>query len=108
MEKIEKNGNIAVVLHRKYGIGWSSENPTLKETLMFHPLIVEKVEKGLQHQITEKWLIANFGEEFGEVYTGCVEGLDVVYIPKGSFFRVMEYDGFESIDIFDINKYTQA
>lgn len=54
MEKVIRDGKVAVLYSPGYGAGWSTwcYNDDLVKTLLFHPLIVEKVESGLEREIT--------------------------------------------------------
>jgi hypothetical protein len=78
------------------------------ETLLFHPLIVEKVECGLNNEITTEWLVHQFGEEFDYIYCGSTEDLKIKWLPEGTRFRIDEYDGFETIHILDDTEFMIA
>jgi hypothetical protein len=39
---------------------------------------------------------------------GGFKNLRVVEIPEGTFFRVSEYDGYESIEVFDNSDWLRA
>lgn len=99
MKKVIRDGNVAVLYSPGYGAGWSTwcYNNALIETLLFHPLIVEKVESGHENEITKKWLVQQFGEEFEDVYCGGVDQLEIEWLPEGTTFRIEEYDGFETV-----------
>ena len=45
MEKVIKEGKVAVLVSPNYGAGWYSWNSGYKE-LLFHPKLVEMVEQG--------------------------------------------------------------
>lgn len=99
MEKVIKNGEVAVLYSPGYGAGWSTwcYNKDLVETLLFHPLIVEKVESGLELEITSEWLVEQFGRDFEGVYCGGAGQLEIEWLPEGTAFRIDEYDGFETV-----------
>ena len=99
MEKVIRDGNVAVLYSPGYGAGWSTwcYNDDIVETLLFHLLIVKKVESNHRNEITTEWLVEQFGEEFKDVYCGGVGSLKIKWIPKGTAFRIDEYDGFEDI-----------
>lgn len=96
MEKVIRNGHVAVLYSPGWGAGWYSWNPDFPQ-LLFHPKIVEMVENGKQQEIDDEWVKENLGiEEYV-----CVLGADnlrIKWIPVGTQFRVNEYDGFESIE----------
>lgn len=99
MEKVIRDGKVAVLYSPGYGAAWSAwcYNDTLVETLLFHPLIVEKVESGLKQEITTEWLVEQFGEEFEDIYCGGANQLEIEWLPEGTTFRIDEYDGFETV-----------
>ena len=106
MKKVIRNGQVAVVYSPGYGAGWStwSDNKFAK-TLLFHPLIVEKVESGHENEITTEWLVEQFGEEYEDVYCGGAKNLEIDWIDQGSRFRINEYDGSEAIVLMDNDYY---
>ena len=95
MEKVVRDGKVAVLFSRGYGAGWGSWNYGVHEVIMFHPKIVQMVEDGRKMDITEEWLEKELGLE--GVYTGGREGLYIEWVPEGTKFRIDEYDGAESI-----------
>ena len=99
MEKVIRDSNLAVLYSPGYGAGWSTwcYNNDLVETLLFHPLIVEKVESGLEKEITTEWLVEQFGRDFEDVYCGGADQLKIKWLPEGTAFRIDEYDGFETV-----------
>lgn len=99
MNKVIKNGKVAVLYSPGYGAGWSTWcfEDGLEETLLFHPALVEMVRNNRQNEIDEDWLVENLGERFRDVYCGGAEQLEIEWLPEGTIFRVEEYDGFESI-----------
>lgn len=106
MEKVIKNGKVAVCYSPGYGAGWSSWTEyKLQESLMFHPAIVNMVLEGKQNLIDEQWLIDNLGKEYEDVCTFGVEDLTIEWVPQGSLVRINEYDGYESVEIYDTDNY---
>ena len=99
MEKVIRDGKVAVLYSPGYGAGWSTwcYNDELVKTLLFHPLIVEKVKSGLESEITEEWLVEQFGREFEGVYCGGACQLEIEWLPEGTAFRIDEYEGFETV-----------
>lgn len=99
MEKVIREGKVAVLYSPGYGAGWSTwcYNNDLIETLLFHPLIVEKVESGHEDEITTEWLVQQFGEDFKYVFCGGAGALEIKWLPKGTAFRIDEYDGLETV-----------
>lgn len=99
MEKVVRDGKVAIVLSAGYGAGWGSWNYGVHEVIMFHPKIVQMVEDGREMDITEEWLEKELGLE--GVYTGGREGLYIEWVPEGTKFRIDEYDGAERIITID-------
>lgn len=106
MERVVKDGKVAVCYSPGYGTGWSScADNDLQETLIFHPIIVNMILEGKQNLINEQWLIDNFGKEYEDVYTGGVNDLVIEWVPQGSLVRINEYDGYESVEIYSTDNY---
>ena len=95
MEKVVRDGKVAVLFSRGYGAGWGSWNYGVHDVIMFHPKIVQMVEDGREMDITEEWLKSELGLE--EVFTGGRDGLYIKWVPEGTRFRIDEYDGAETI-----------
>lgn len=104
-----KDGKTAVLVSPKYGAGWSTWNSRengLAEALLFDKDIVELVlaEKSpveIIAFITEKY-------ELTETDYACflgVHDLTVEWVTKGTPFRIDEYDGYESVIIFDASDF---
>jgi hypothetical protein len=94
MEKVIRDGKVAVLVSRGFGAGWSTWNREYPE-LVFHPKVVELVELGKKMEILDDdWIKENMDHR---VYTGGVSGLEIVWLSVGTRFRIDEYDGSESI-----------
>ena len=102
MNKLIRDGRVAVLYSPQFGGGWYSWNPNHPE-ILFDPAIVEFVEQGqteeLQVYVTLK---------YPDIYTGGMEGLTIEWIPQGVRFRVNEYDGSESIELQDHMNWLEA
>ena len=98
MEKVVRNGEVAVLYSPGFGAGWYSWNTDHKE-LLFHPKIVELVEAGRQKEIDEEWLEENLGIK--NVYCGGAYSLRIEWLPEGTHFDIHEYDGAESVTTFE-------
>jgi hypothetical protein len=93
MEKVIRNGQVAVLISGGFGVGWYTWN-TEHEEILFHPKLVEMVEAGRQLEITDEWCDKNLGFTF---YTGGNEGLKIEWVNEKTAFKVDEYDGAESL-----------
>lgn len=107
MEKVIRDGKVAVLYSAGFGAGWSTWHKGL-EGLVFHPKIVDMVLNGRQNEIDGDWLAENLGEEYADVYCGGTDGLSIEWLPLGTMFRIDEYDGAESVVVFSPDDYIIA
>ncbi len=92
MEKVIKDGYVAVLFSPGFGAGWSTWNRESPE-LIFDPNIVHYVEK------EDKESLQSYCElKYPSAYLGGMDDLTIAWIKEGTFFRVNEYDGSESIE----------
>jgi hypothetical protein len=94
MEKVIRNGKVAVLVSGGFGAGWYSWNSSHKE-LLFHPKLVALVEAGKQSEITKEWIEQELGLK--NIYCGGARGLDIEWLNEGTAFEVEEYDGSERL-----------
>lgn len=91
MSKVVKDGMVAVLVSPGYGSGWYTCNH--EEDMLFDAGLVDLV---LNEADKDKWF--DYAEsKWPEAYCGGVEQLEVQWVPKGSIFRIEEYDGSESL-----------
>ena len=90
-----------------YGAGWSTWN--IPEMATDKDLI-ELFEKGCTYEEMEKLCIEkNYTDEYYEPpYMGGFQQLKVVEVPKGALYRINEYDGAESVEVFNPDKWLVA
>lgn len=93
-EKLERDGNVAVLYSPGYGAGWFTWNRG-HEGLLFDKDIVEAV---LANDREKAIKLAE--SKYPDIYTGGGGDLAVTWVPKGSRFEVNEYDGRESVRVF--------
>jgi hypothetical protein len=95
VNKVVRDGLVAVLYSPGFGAGWFSWNTEHPE-ILFDPAIVELVEQ-------EKWeeLQAFVTLKYPDIYTGGLEDLHIRWIPQGMQFQVNDYDGNESIELRD-------
>lgn len=95
MNKLVRDGMVAVLYSPDYGSGWYTWNLEQPE-LLFDPAIVQLVEENkfdeLKTYVTLK---------YPNIFDGGMDDLTVAWIPEGAMFRVNEYDGDESIELKD-------
>lgn len=109
---VAEDGSVAVVLSGDYGYGWSSSesDSSVKHQLMLDSRIVRYVLSGENKNICEndyndlmKTIFPELGYVPGDFDGFCA--LTVKFIPKNTLFRIQEYDGLESIVLFDPSNY---
>ena len=97
MEKVIKDGKVGVLVSPGFGAGFSTWG--YPEEAIFNPTLIELVEN---QKFDEAFSFVEKTWEDG--YSGGVQDLRVVWIPEGTKFQIVEYDGSESIEFLeDIN-----
>jgi len=95
MNKLVKDGKVAVLISQDFGAGWSTWNREQLD-MLFDAGLADLVLKGDPEQIlayaTVKWPNA---------YLGGLEDLTVVWVEQGQLIKINEYDGRESIEYRD-------
>ena len=92
MNKLIRDGKVAVLISPDYGAGWYTWNKERPECL-YDPEIVKIVLGEAEGNIRE---IAD--NKYGDGFTPYgADKLEVVWVPVGSRFRIDEYDGSESL-----------
>ena len=98
IEKVIRDGKVAVLVSRGYGAGWSTWTDEI-ETYLFHPKLVQMVEEERHSEITTEWMEQELGLDVS--YTGGTDGLEIQWVPVGTQFVIHEYDGHESLRTID-------
>lgn len=101
--RVERDGKVAVLYSPGYGAGWSTWTEEHAEALTFDPQIVAAL---LADNRAEAARIA--AEKYPDMYLGGLDSLKVEWIPKGTVFEIVEYDGSESINIIANQSYMVA
>lgn len=91
MQKVIRDGKVAVAYSPGYGAGWSTWHGYTE--LIFHPVIIEAIEAGIQNEITPDWIEEKLG--FANAYCGGAEDLEIEWFPIGTKFAIKDYDGSE-------------
>ena len=100
MNKVIRDGKVAVLVSRGYGAGWSTwVADEYRDIYLFHPTLIQMVEEERHREITEEWMEKELGLE--DVYTGGTDGLEIEWVPVGTKFVIHEYDGHESLRTID-------
>lgn len=91
MEKIVRDGKVAVAVSRGYGAGWSTWNEVNPMDARFNQLFLD----GAGHEA------ADLCDELDLGYAGGASDVEIVWVPVGTEFQITEYDGSESIEYKD-------
>jgi hypothetical protein len=111
MEKVIRDGKVAIIYHPSFGAGWytwnergdfNEINPDKYKGMIYHPLIVEKIETNKQSEITEEWVksILGYENDKGHLCVLAAGELEIKWLPVGTRFKIHEYDGSEDIWIY--------
>ncbi len=101
MNKVVRNGKVAILYSPGYGAGWYTWNTNYPESI-FLPRIIELVEKGEHDKIDKDLMFLLLGKE-GQLkedfYYCCggAENLKIKWLEENTHFDINEYDGYESI-----------
>jgi hypothetical protein len=99
MDKVVRDGKVAVLYSPGFGAGWYTWNVDVKQCL-FHPKIVELIEQNKRHEITDELCESLFCVD--SFFSGGADSLRIEWLPEGTRFFINEYDGSESIETVDI------
>jgi hypothetical protein len=95
VNKLIKDGKVAVLISQGFGAGWSTWNRE-ELNMLFDAGLADLVLKGDPEQIlayaTLKW---------PDAYLGSLEDLTVVWVEQGQLIKINEYDGRERIEYRD-------
>lgn len=95
LNKLVRDGKVAVVYSPGFGAGWSTWNPkSVRAQLCMDAELAEAVLAGELYKAEARALELC---KDAEVYLGGSSELEVMWIPVGERFIVQEYDGSESI-----------
>ena len=105
MEKVVRDGKVAVLVSPGFGAGWYTWcHDDMAEALLFDPEVVAWVENGKVGPVPDmkaKYIMYDF-------YDGGAGDLVVKWVPVGAKFRIDEYDGAESLVLESNEKWVVA
>ncbi len=93
VEKMIRDGKVAVLYSPGFGAGWSTWNTGHKEFLLFDRRLVKFVENKNFDGLCD--YIENLYDN--HIYLGGAYDLQIAWLDEGTRFRIREYDGSESI-----------
>lgn len=91
MEKIVRDGMVAVAVSGGFGAGWSTWNGVNPMDARFNQLF-------LDGKVAEAKALC---DELDLGYTGGAHDVEIIWVPVGTEFQITEYDGSESIEYKD-------
>lgn len=112
MNKVIRDGKVAVIYSPGYGAGWSSWNQDYPD-LLFDPNIIEFIETKLDtpdvdESVIDEFINAYLKPTYPSAYFGGIDDLTIAWLPEGTEFIIHEYDGHETIKPKDSFKFIIA
>lgn len=104
MEKLIKNGKVAVVVSKGYGAGWSTWNEHAEFLSMDKRIAEAVLNKDFD---TVKKICEEELKDEHVSYLGLYDCV-VKWVPQGTVFEIMEYDGAELIRVYNPEGYMTA
>lgn len=95
VERVERDGMVAVIVSGGFGAGWSTWADE-SEAAVFAPDVVAWIEAG---KPDDNETIEAFGKKYG--HTGGLYQAGIEWLPKGTQFIIDEYDGSEGLTIIN-------
>lgn len=104
VNKLERDGQVAVLYSPGFGAGWSTwASGTDRTVLTFDAEIAQAVLAGDKERAK-----ALAEAKVPDAYLGGLDGLTVCWVTKGQAFEITEYDGSESVNIIGEQQYLVA
>jgi len=100
MDRLIRDGEVAVLYSPGYGAGWSTwchENEQIRLGMLFDPQIADLVDRGGPDWREKAEAVACI--KYPDTHLRGLAELQVKWLPVGTQFRVLEYDGFEQVEI---------
>ena len=101
MDKVIRDGKVAVLVSPGFGAGWSTwaycGREDNRDFMLHDSTLVTMVERGDSVEAIESYVTA----KHPDTYCGGADGLTIEWLPVGTAFRIHEYDGSESVEIRD-------
>jgi len=95
MDKVIRDGKVAVLYSPDYGAGWYTGN-TEYPAILYDPTVVKWVEDDKPKDDLAR-LEATLDEKYPRCYLGGMRDLQIQWVPVGTRFYVDEYDGNETV-----------
>lgn len=109
MNKLIRDGSVAVIIANNFGAGWYSAHGV--EDLLYNPSIIEWLENK-EHDKILVYLNLKYPNlyDYRSSFVNSLvsDSLIVVWVPVGECFRIHEYDGSESVVLQKQEKWLTA
>jgi hypothetical protein len=92
MNKLIRDGNVAVLVSGGYGAGFSTWCYDV-EGIEFEPTVAQMV----LDEVDNEEILEYLDKTYPDNYWGGIDGLYVHWVPEGTKFVIEEYDGSESL-----------
>lgn len=104
MEKVEKDGKVAVLYSPGFGSGWGScaKNGESENVCMDARIVSAFIDHGWEKAVE----VAT--DLFPNFFCGGANQLKIFWVEKGKQFEIEEYDGNESVHVIGEKKYMTA
>lgn len=102
MDKVVKDGQVAVLYSPDYGAGWSTWNPDYDRDLIFEPAIVDMItaiDSDTHEWVSRAELYLTL--KYPDMYIGDLTQLRVRWLPEGTQFYITEHEGRETLETHD-------
>lgn len=104
MNKVVRDGRVAVIISQSYGLGWYSHYKI--DDLLYDPKIVRMLENpdenedfgSIMQYCSEKYQLK---QDNPNHWGGRIIDLGITWVPEGAEFIVHDYDGLEEVWIKD-------
>jgi hypothetical protein len=98
MEKVIRDGEVAVLYSPGFGAGWYTWN-TEHPAMLYDPTLVKWVMDGKPSGEARVRLVETLKEKYAGCYLGGLRDLQIRWVPVGTRFYVDEYDGNETVGL---------
>lgn len=100
-DKVIRDGRVAVLYSPAYGAGWSSwTSDEYRDFFLFDPELITLAEHGAGQSDVDAYIKSKLGEN-AYFSIGGWSDIEIAWLPKNTSFRIIEYDGSESISTTD-------
>jgi hypothetical protein len=101
MDRVIRDGQVAVLYSPGYGAGWYTTHYI--EELLFDPSIVLWLENDEYDKIKHYVML-----KYPNIYLGGLDNLSIKWVKQGIAFKIHEYDGSESVMLRDMEHWVIA